>query len=288
MVIKKGSFEEEIGMPTQPGKKITIDNDEIAKKILRQEQNLPAPGWDWKEMSLLKKVLVAAFIFAVFGIVVAFSLPAGTRDNVANAIFAKTTTDGMDGTGPSGGAGNPPIIGTTTPTPAPVKNKTGNPSGATTPTPTTEKEPVKADEIALEYVTVSENSKISETKLNIVYISPPASNKPKYQGTLMIKKEDLPKISSLTVGATVLNNFRTKATANDWGVIEADIANKQQQQPTFIVSIGALIDTKINQENLIYAGTGVIYGAGSPSPFFEYPIKDWSKAKIFYITINSP
>lgn len=122
MVLRKGDFGSEIETPTKPGKVITADDDAIAKKVLKKKEvKTPEPGWAWKEMSLLKKVGVVALVLAVTALLITFGiLPANTRGDIANSIFAKTTTD-ASGNPPIGGDGKipPAVTGTATPHPTP-------------------------------------------------------------------------------------------------------------------------------------------------------------------------
>ncbi len=83
-----------------------------------------------------------------------------------------------------------------------------------------------------------------------------------------------------------MSNFTIKMTGgvDDWAVVKADI--DKREQPSFTVSIATMTDSSVTRNNVLYAGTGVVYGANLKS--FEYPVKHWAKTKFLYITINSP
>lgn len=82
----------------------------------------------WLEELITKKWFLYLFAAVVLVMVIGFSLPASTRDNIANAIFAKTATDGsLSSGGSSSGGGmmgnSQPVVGTATPTPTEGKEK---------------------------------------------------------------------------------------------------------------------------------------------------------------------
>lgn len=90
---------------------MVIKKGETETEKTISEMTLPK----WLDDLITKKWFLYVATAVVLVLFVGFSLPANTRDNLANAIFAKTSTD-VSGTGPSGGAGNPPISGAATPT----------------------------------------------------------------------------------------------------------------------------------------------------------------------------
>lgn len=73
----------------------------------------------WLDDLITKKWFLYVATAVVLVLLVGISLPASTKDNLANAIFAKTATDVPAIKPPSGGGGNPPVIGAATPTPIP-------------------------------------------------------------------------------------------------------------------------------------------------------------------------
>jgi len=217
----------------------------------------------WLNDLMAKKWFLYLTVAVMIVLVVGFSLPANTRTELVNSVFAKGPPSGD-------GVNIPPVItGTATSTSTPEQEKTAT-----------------NKKLKVEYVNGDSTLKLSEIELGKIYIEP--ANPPNSFITgafFIVDVRDIPIISSITVGETTLSNFRIVQTApkKDIVSLEWDIASGRK----FSISMATLSKLPLSQENMVDGGPAIEI-SGQNNKLGRYGFNKWSQARYVYITVNSP
>lgn len=153
----------------------------------------------WLDDLITKKWFLYLFAAVMVVLVVGSTLPANTRAELINSVFAKGPTEGPGP--PSGDAGKiPPIV-----------------TGTATPTPTGQ-EKINTAGIAVSIV-ASDYYRAEEWKLNTLYIDP----KNPARGVLLVRLQDIEYLQPIRIANKEYSNFKLEKHEKDIQGFIADL-----------------------------------------------------------------
>lgn len=196
----------------------------------------------WLDDLITKKWFLYLFAAVMVVLVVGSTLPANTRAELINSVFAKGPTEGPGP--PSGDAGKiPPIV-----------------TGTATPTPTGQ-EKINTAGIAVSLAGV-DFDQAEEWKLNTLYISP---ERPGY-GTLLVRMKDVEHLQPFRIANAEYSNFRFEKHEKD---VRGFIARFEADAVTPKGNVGARLWVQVfdklpqkNKDGVIVNGAITLFTSG--------------------------